>query len=188
MSAPQFSYLADDLGAQFARRAHDQRLRRTLSQIDLLQDGQCKGRRLTAAGLRLAHQIPAGEQHGNALCLDGSQIGVAEFQHDSAQLGRQANVEVRVEVEVEGHRVTLAVHAAVELTQLAHFAPYPNRRRRIRWYERCPTHPDWDEFRRADLDRVRERMLVPLIVDGRNLLDPEAVRASGFEYHSVGRP
>ena len=47
---------------------------------------------------------------------------------------------------------------------------------------------DWDEFLHVDLDRVRERMIVPLIVDGRNHLDPEAARASGFEYHSVGRP
>jgi hypothetical protein len=27
----------------------------------------------------------------------------------------------------------------------------------------------------------------PLIVDGRNLLDPEAARAAGFVYESVGR-
>ena len=47
---------------------------------------------------------------------------------------------------------------------------------------------DWEEFRQADLDRVRERMLVPLIVDGRNHLDPEAARASGFEYNGVGGP
>ena len=28
----------------------------------------------------------------------------------------------------------------------------------------------------------------PIIVDGRNLLDPEAVRAAGFAYEGVGRP
>jgi hypothetical protein len=28
----------------------------------------------------------------------------------------------------------------------------------------------------------------PLIVDGRNLLDPDAVRATGFAYDGVGRP
>ena len=28
----------------------------------------------------------------------------------------------------------------------------------------------------------------PLIVDGRNLLDPEAARAAGFAYEGVGRP
>jgi hypothetical protein len=31
-------------------------------------------------------------------------------------------------------------------------------------------------------------MATPLIVDGRNLLDPALVRAAGFLYESVGRP
>jgi hypothetical protein len=31
-------------------------------------------------------------------------------------------------------------------------------------------------------------MATPLIVDGRNLLDPRQVRAAGFAYESVGRP
>ena len=47
---------------------------------------------------------------------------------------------------------------------------------------------EWEEFLTVDLDRVRDRMAVPVIVDGRNLLDPAAVRALGFEYFSFGRP
>ncbi len=31
-------------------------------------------------------------------------------------------------------------------------------------------------------------MRTPLIVDGRNLLDPSAVRAAGYTYEGVGRP
>ena len=31
------------------------------------------------------------------------------------------------------------------------------------------------------------RMRTPLIIDGRNLLDPETVRAAGFTYEGVGR-
>ena len=46
---------------------------------------------------------------------------------------------------------------------------------------------DWDEFRKLDLARLREAMEVPVIIDGRNLLDPEAVRAAGFEYLDMGR-
>jgi hypothetical protein len=30
-------------------------------------------------------------------------------------------------------------------------------------------------------------MRTPLIVDGRNLLDPQAVRAAGFLYEAIGR-
>jgi UDPglucose 6-dehydrogenase len=46
---------------------------------------------------------------------------------------------------------------------------------------------DWREFLDVDLAQVRDRMAVPLIVDARNLLDPAAVRALRFEYHSIGR-
>ena len=47
---------------------------------------------------------------------------------------------------------------------------------------------EWEEFRRLDLDRLRSAMIRPLILDGRNLLEPDLVRARGFSYRSVGRP
>ncbi|MDP8976162.1 MAG: UDP-glucose/GDP-mannose dehydrogenase family protein [Actinomycetota bacterium] len=47
---------------------------------------------------------------------------------------------------------------------------------------------EWDEFRWLDLDKVRELMAVPSIVDARNLLDPAAARRKGFVYEGLGRP
>ena len=47
---------------------------------------------------------------------------------------------------------------------------------------------EWPEFCDVDLLEVQERMAVPLIVDGRNMLDPLKTRSMGFEYHSMGRP
>ena len=47
---------------------------------------------------------------------------------------------------------------------------------------------DWDEFRRLDLAALKEAMARPVIVDGRNLLDPDAVRDAGFWYYPTGRP
>jgi len=47
---------------------------------------------------------------------------------------------------------------------------------------------EWEEFRRLDWKRIRELMARPLVLDGRNLLDPAQMKALGFEYHSVGRP
>jgi UDPglucose 6-dehydrogenase len=46
---------------------------------------------------------------------------------------------------------------------------------------------DWDEFRSLASAEVRSAMRRPLIVDGRNLLDPEATRAAGFDYEGIGR-
>jgi UDPglucose 6-dehydrogenase len=46
---------------------------------------------------------------------------------------------------------------------------------------------EWDELRSLASDEVREAMRRPVIVDGRNLLDPEAARAAGFTYEGIGR-
>jgi UDPglucose 6-dehydrogenase len=46
---------------------------------------------------------------------------------------------------------------------------------------------DWNEFRRLDLARIKEMMRRPVIIDGRNLYEPEQLRALGFVYKGVGR-
>ncbi|OGY90443.1 MAG: UDP-glucose 6-dehydrogenase [Candidatus Komeilibacteria bacterium RIFCSPLOWO2_01_FULL_52_15] len=47
---------------------------------------------------------------------------------------------------------------------------------------------DWDEFRGVDFVEVKKRMRGALIGDGRNIWQPEEVRAAGFVYFSIGRP
>jgi UDPglucose 6-dehydrogenase len=46
---------------------------------------------------------------------------------------------------------------------------------------------EWDELRTLASEDVRSAMRRPLIVDGRNLLDPEHARAAGFTYEGIGR-
>jgi UDPglucose 6-dehydrogenase len=46
---------------------------------------------------------------------------------------------------------------------------------------------DWPELASLASEEVRQAMRTPLIVDGRNLLDPEAARSAGFEYEGIGR-
>ncbi|MBN2206139.1 MAG: UDP-glucose/GDP-mannose dehydrogenase family protein [Candidatus Aminicenantes bacterium] len=46
---------------------------------------------------------------------------------------------------------------------------------------------EWDEIRRLDLAKVKALMVNPVLIDGRNVFDPAAVRALGFEYASIGR-
>ena len=46
---------------------------------------------------------------------------------------------------------------------------------------------EWTELEGVASEEVRQAMRTPLIVDGRNLLDPEAVRAAGFDYEGIGR-
>jgi UDPglucose 6-dehydrogenase len=46
---------------------------------------------------------------------------------------------------------------------------------------------EWPEFGELDLNEVKRRMADPVIVDGRNLLSNEAVRAAGLVYEGIGR-
>jgi UDPglucose 6-dehydrogenase len=46
---------------------------------------------------------------------------------------------------------------------------------------------EWDEFRWLDFDRVRDAMAAASVVDGRNLLDPQAMRRRRFTYTGIGR-
>ncbi|HEX5247684.1 MAG TPA: nucleotide sugar dehydrogenase [Gaiellaceae bacterium] len=47
---------------------------------------------------------------------------------------------------------------------------------------------EWPELATLASAEVRDAMARPLIVDGRNLLDPEAAQAAGFAYEGIGRP
>jgi UDPglucose 6-dehydrogenase len=46
---------------------------------------------------------------------------------------------------------------------------------------------DWDEFASLDLERLHTLLRYPIIIDGRNLYDPEQMASHGFFYYSVGR-
>jgi UDPglucose 6-dehydrogenase len=46
---------------------------------------------------------------------------------------------------------------------------------------------EWGELRDLARPEIREAMRNPLVVDGRNLLDPETARAAGFVYEGIGR-
>ena len=47
---------------------------------------------------------------------------------------------------------------------------------------------EWPELKELARPEIRDLMARPLIVDGRNLLDPEQARAAGFVYEGIGRP
>ncbi len=47
---------------------------------------------------------------------------------------------------------------------------------------------EWEEFAALDLRQLRSEMKYPIVIDGRNLYDPEIMAAAGYTYYSVGRP
>lgn len=46
---------------------------------------------------------------------------------------------------------------------------------------------EWEEFASLDLNRLRAELKYPIVIDGRNLYDPDHMAAQGFTYYSVGR-
>ena len=48
-------------------------------------------------------------------------------------------------------------------------------------------HTEWHPYRRPDFERMLDAMERPLVLDGRNLYDPDQMAERGFEYVSIGR-
>lgn len=46
---------------------------------------------------------------------------------------------------------------------------------------------EWDEFKTLDLEKIKNLMRRPVVVDGRNIFEPDAMREMGFVYRGVGR-
>jgi UDPglucose 6-dehydrogenase len=47
---------------------------------------------------------------------------------------------------------------------------------------------EWKAFRSPDFEMMKSLLKHPVIFDGRNLYDPQTMRASGFDYFAIGRP
>ncbi len=46
---------------------------------------------------------------------------------------------------------------------------------------------EWNEFKEMNLERMKELLHQPIVIDGRNIYDPERMAEMGFTYSSVGR-
>ena len=46
---------------------------------------------------------------------------------------------------------------------------------------------EWNEFRQLDLERIKLSMRRHVVIDGRNIYDPQSMRELGFTYRGIGR-
>ena len=51
----------------------------------------------------------------------------------------------------------------------------------------CFAFTEWPQIRQITPAEFKEKMHTPLVYDGRNLYDPEQMKATGVEYYSIGR-
>ena len=47
---------------------------------------------------------------------------------------------------------------------------------------------EWNEFRALDISKVKKLLYRPIIIDFRNIYNPDELFKQGMEYYSVGRP
>lgn len=47
---------------------------------------------------------------------------------------------------------------------------------------------DWQEFLSLDYGSLTEAMQTPILIDGRNVLEPKVLVKAGFQYVGIGRP
>jgi len=92
---------------------------------------------------------------------------------------RQAHVRVHDPVALENARRVLADLEEVEFFE----DPYGL----AAGAEALVLATDWPEYRYLDLARLAGMMRTPVLVDGRNLFDPEEARRAGWTYLGVGR-
>jgi UDPglucose 6-dehydrogenase len=90
----------------------------------------------------------------------------------------------------EGCKITAYDPAAMERTQEAitstmKFAESPYDA--ARGADALLILTEWEEFANLDLPRLNQELKYPIVIDGRNLYDPELMAAHGFTYYSVGR-
>jgi UDPglucose 6-dehydrogenase len=46
---------------------------------------------------------------------------------------------------------------------------------------------EWNEFKHLDLRRIKQAMIQPVVVDGRNVYEPDVMQSLGFTYVGIGR-
>jgi len=78
-----------------------------------------------------------------------------------------------------GHAKNMFAGKPVELVEDAYEA--------LRGSDALLVVTEWAEFRRPDFEKMKGLLRKPVVLDGRNIYDPAAMRALGFTYRAIGR-
>ena len=149
-----------------------------------------QGRRLFCPGLGRKAQT---EQHCLGLCRIGKTIGLLglAFKPETDDLRDAPALTIaRQLLEMGAH-----VKAYDPIANDACRRQYPDlrihyARNVVELAEDCDAIvvvTEWEEFQQLDLNQLTEVMRSKVVIDGRNLLDREAVRKASFKYRGIGR-
>jgi UDPglucose 6-dehydrogenase len=92
---------------------------------------------------------------------------------------------------LEGEEVTVSAYDPVAERKAAELLPAvemaPSALEALDGADAAVLVTEWPEFAELDWDRAAAAMATPLLIDGRNYLDPERLREAGFVYEGIGR-
>lgn len=123
--------------------------------------------------------------------LEGTPIGVLglSFKPNTDDLRESAAIEVIHLLQHEGARVKaydpVAMDAAAAILPDVELCATPYDA--ARGVDALVIATEWNEFKQLNLDRVRQEMHTPIVVDGRNIYDPKVMQEKGFVYVGIGR-
>ena len=116
-------------------------------------------------------------------------LGLA-FKPDTDDMREASSLVLAARLEGEGASVVafdpVAQKAAHELLPAVEMAGSPMEA--LEGADAAVLVTEWPEFAELDWTEVAKGMANPLLVDGRNFLDPKTVRDAGITYEAIGRP
>ncbi len=162
-----FIKIAEDLGYDF----------RLLREVEQINEEQKKG---------IVKKI-----RENLWNLRGKTIGILglSFKPNTDDIRYAPSIDIIGELIKEGVRIKAYDPKAMERTKKI----FPNITYCKDAYEVCDGSDalvfltEWDEFKNLDVKKVKDLLKTPIIVDGRNIFDPETLKEIGFVYTGVGR-
>jgi len=123
--------------------------------------------------------------------LEGRTIGILglSFKPNTDDMREAASVEVFALLKQEGAMVKAydpeAVEAARPLMPGVVMCPDPYAV--AQGSDALVIVTEWDEFKQLNLKRIKSLLSYPVLLDGRNIFEPEAMKAMGFIYYGIGR-
>ncbi len=125
-----------------------------------------------------------GELHGRRIALWG-----LAFKQDTDDIRESPGLDIARILQQRGASVVAYDPAALENAKrdLPEIEYAPDPYEAVRGADALLVATPWNEFKQADLKRVRELMKTPVLLDGRNLYKREEIGDLGFIYASVGR-
>jgi UDPglucose 6-dehydrogenase len=115
-------------------------------------------------------------------------LGVA-FKPDTDDMREASSLVLGARLQADGATVRaydpIAEHEARRLMSGVHFAP--SAIEALDGADAVVLVTEWPEFKQLDWDTAARRMRGRLVIDGRNVLDPQVVRAAGFAFEGIGR-